>query len=73
MFTSKQCNIAHVIVAFTFVMDFGELNKASPSGEAPGFGPGIRGFESLPPARNELCLSYGSAVYCVYGYQRIST
>ena len=31
----------------------------SPSGKAPGFGPGIRGFESLHPSQNK----YTSYVY----------
>lgn len=34
-----------------------QINRASPSGKAPGFGPGIRGFESLRPSqRKSVCL-----------------
>ena len=29
----------------------------SPSGKAPGFGPGIRGFESLRPSQMEFSLN----------------
>ena len=41
------------VVALTRVAHIGP----SPSGKAPGFGPGIRGFESLRPSHMEFSLN----------------
>lgn len=38
------------VAALTHVARIGP----SPSGKAPGFGPGIRGFESLRPSQEEF-------------------
>lgn len=46
---------------------------ASPSGKAPGFGPGIRGFESLRPSHEiiKLALLSGLVLVIVQGYAPI--
>ena len=31
-------------------------NRGWPSGKAPGFGPGIRGFESLTPSQSDMLI-----------------